>query len=75
LGNPEVVRSPAAGVIARENTAAGIAAGVRQLFAAGLPRQATRTYAEAFSWDETTQGQVELFRRVVAEHRQAHGED
>src|ERR1019366_7344132 len=33
-GNPEVVRTPASGVITRENSADGIAEGVRRLFAA-----------------------------------------
>jgi teichuronic acid biosynthesis glycosyltransferase TuaC len=65
-GNPEVVRAPAAGVIAHENSADGIAAGVRRLFAALPARDATRAYAEPFSWDETTMGQLELFRRVIA---------
>jgi glycosyltransferase involved in cell wall biosynthesis len=65
-GNPEVVRAPAAGVITRENSAAGIVEGVRRLFASPPSRDATRTYAEAFSWDETTAGQLALFRRVIA---------
>ena len=68
-GNPEVVRSPAAGVITRENSADGIAEGVRQLFAASASRAATRAYAEPFSWDATTAGQLDLFRRVIASYR------
>ena len=64
-GNPEVVREAAAGVIAGENTPDGIAAGVRRLFAALPDRAATRAYAERFSWDATTAGQLALFRRVV----------
>jgi len=67
-GNPEVVRASAAGVITRENTPAGIVEGVRRLFADLPLREATRAYAEPFSWDETTAGQLALFRRVVAEH-------
>jgi glycosyltransferase involved in cell wall biosynthesis len=64
-GNPEVVQSPAAGVIMDQNTPYGIAAGVRRLFAAAPDRAATRAYAERFSWDETTAGQLALFRRVI----------
>jgi teichuronic acid biosynthesis glycosyltransferase TuaC len=64
-GNPEVVRSPAAGVIYEPNTAEGIAGGVRRLFASLPDRAATRAYAEPFSWDETTGGQLALFRRVI----------
>lgn len=64
-GNPEVVRSPEAGVIYEPNTPEGIADGVRRLFSALPSRQATRAYAEPFSWDETTEGQLALFRRVT----------
>ncbi|WP_428493280.1 glycosyltransferase [Rhodopila sp.] len=64
-GNPEVVRAPAAGLIYQPNTPDGIAAGVVRLFAALPERAATRAYAEPFSWDETTAGQLALFRRVV----------
>jgi glycosyltransferase involved in cell wall biosynthesis len=64
-GNPEVVRSPAAGVIYEPNTPDGIAAGIRRLFANMPDRAATRAYAEPFSWEETTAGQLALFRRVI----------
>ena len=64
-GNPEVVRAPAAGVIV-ERDAAAIAEGVRRLAAAPPGRAATRAYAEGFGWEETTSGQIALFRRVVA---------
>jgi glycosyltransferase involved in cell wall biosynthesis len=63
-GNPEVVREHAAGVIVEANTAEGIAAAVRRLFAALPARAATRAYAEQFSWDETTAGQLAVFQRV-----------
>lgn len=66
-GNPEVVRDPAGGVIYEPNTPDGIADGVRRLFAALPPRDATRAYAAPFSWDETTAGQLELFRRVTGQ--------
>jgi teichuronic acid biosynthesis glycosyltransferase TuaC len=64
-GNPEVVRTPAAGVIYEPNTPDGIAAGVRRLFSNLPDRAATRAYAEPFSWDDTTAGQLALFRRVI----------
>ena len=65
-GNPEVVGAPQAGVIYQPNTPDGIAAGVRRLFAALPDRAATCGYAEPFSWDETTAGQLAVFRRVTA---------
>jgi teichuronic acid biosynthesis glycosyltransferase TuaC len=68
-GNPEVVRSPTAGLIYEPNTPDGIANGVRRLFAERPGRDATRAYAEEFSWDETTAGQLALFRRVIDSHQ------
>jgi glycosyltransferase involved in cell wall biosynthesis len=75
-GNPEVVRSSAAGVIYEPNTPEGIAEGVRRLFAALPDRAATRRYAEPFSWDETTAGQLALFRRIIRDgrHCEQHGD-
>jgi glycosyltransferase involved in cell wall biosynthesis len=63
-GNPEVVQAPTAGLIYDPNTPAGIAAAVRLLFDNLPDRAATRAYAEPFSWDETTAGQLALFRRL-----------
>jgi teichuronic acid biosynthesis glycosyltransferase TuaC len=65
-GNPEVVQAPEAGVIAQENTPDGIASAVRGLFAHRPARAMTRAYAERFSWDETTAGQIALFRSVCS---------
>jgi teichuronic acid biosynthesis glycosyltransferase TuaC len=65
-GNPEVVRSREVGIVAEENTPDGIAAAVRDLFGKLPARPVVRAYAERFSWDETTQGQLALFRRVLA---------
>jgi teichuronic acid biosynthesis glycosyltransferase TuaC len=64
-GNPEVVRAPEAGVIVARAVDA-LAAGARGLLAAPPARAATRAYAERFSWDETTAGQLAVFREVVS---------
>jgi teichuronic acid biosynthesis glycosyltransferase TuaC len=48
------------------NTPDGIAAEVRRQFSDLPYRAATRTYAEPFNWDETTAGQLALFRRAIA---------
>jgi glycosyltransferase involved in cell wall biosynthesis len=64
-GNPEVVQEPAAGLVVDDNSPAGIAAGILKLFANLPERAATRAYAERFSWDDTTQGQIALFERVI----------
>lgn len=63
-GNPEVVRDVMAGVIAEENTPDGIAAAVRRLFTHLPKRTATRAYAEQFSWNATTDGQLALFSSI-----------
>ncbi len=64
-GNPEVVRSRDAGLMT-ERSAAAIAAAIRALLADPPARAATRRYAEGYGWDETTAGQLALFRRVIA---------
>jgi glycosyltransferase involved in cell wall biosynthesis len=68
-GNPEVVTDPAAGLLIGEREPAAIADGVRRLFADPLAREATRAYAEQFDWDATTQGQLALFREILAARR------
>ena len=67
-GNPEVVRGPEAGFLMEERNSEGIAAAVRRLFANLPDRSATRRYAEKFSWDKTSVGQINLFEKVVADH-------
>jgi len=71
-GNAEVVTEPAAGrLVAR--TPDGIAAGVRCLFKDKPAREDTRRYAERFSWDATTTGQISLFRAILESGRTARG--
>jgi len=65
-GTPEVVSEPAAGVLMPERSGAGVAAGVKTLMAAMPNRAATRSYAERFSWDATTEGQLGLFSAIMA---------
>ncbi len=72
-GNTEVVRRPEAGLIMAQNTPAGLAAAVRSLFAAPPRRAATRAYAEQFGWEETSRGQLALFRRLLAAPRSSSG--
>jgi len=65
-GTPEVVAVPEAGVLTRDRSAAGIAEAVNRLFAHYPSRESTRRYAEKFSWDDTTQGQLAIFHRVLS---------
>ena len=60
-GNPEVVQRREAGLIVGANTPDGFADGVRALWSDPPDRAAVRAYAEAFSWDATSAGQLEVF--------------
>jgi glycosyltransferase involved in cell wall biosynthesis len=65
-GTPEVVARPEAGVVMPSLDPQGVAEGVRRLFAAYPDREATRRYAEGFNWNATTEGQLKLFRGILA---------
>lgn len=64
-GAPEIIKAPEAGVLLQSRTASGIASAVRALLAALPPREATRAYAERFNWQETTEGQIDLFSQIL----------
>jgi len=68
-GTPEVVAAPEAGILMAERTPQALAQAVQALFASYPDHAATRRYAEHFSWDETTHGQLQLFGRVLAAER------
>lgn len=63
-GTPEVVAVPEAGVLV-ERSENSIADGIKHLLNDYPDRNATRKYAEQFSWDETTSGQYELFSNIA----------
>jgi teichuronic acid biosynthesis glycosyltransferase TuaC len=63
-GTPEVVAAPAAGVLIDDRSGPGIADGVRRLFENAPARADTRAYAENFSWQDTSRGQMEVFARA-----------
>jgi glycosyltransferase involved in cell wall biosynthesis len=64
-GTPEVVAAPEAGVLMNERTPQGVADGVNRLRANYPDRAATRRYAERFSWDDTTAGQLAIFQSIL----------
>jgi len=71
-GTPEVVASPAAGVLMPSLDAVGVAQGVKELFEKLPSRSETRAYAEQFGWAPTTEGQLTLFNSIVAGRRPTH---
>lgn len=66
-GTREVLAAPEAGILMAQRSAPGLAAACRQLFSALPERAATRAYAERFSWDDTSAGQLSLFREILAQ--------
>jgi len=68
-GTREAVCQPEAGLLVPERSAAALAQSIRSLLAAPPDRAATRRYAELFSWDDTTQGQLTLFRDILSRPR------
>lgn len=64
-GTPEVVAAPEAGVLMGERSARGVADAVNALRANYPDRAATRRYAEGFSWDATSEGQLTLFDAIL----------
>ena len=65
-GNDEVVQGGASGLIAAARTPPAIADAIRQCAGQSWPRAETAAYAARFGWDETSAGQIALFRRVLA---------
>lgn len=68
-GTPEVVSKPVAGCLMRERSVDALVDAVKELMRSPPTPAAVRAYAEEFSWDATTQGQLQIFERVVAEWR------
>ncbi|CAG1022160.1 partial GDP-mannose-dependent alpha-(1-6)-phosphatidylinositol monomannoside mannosyltransferase, partial [Methylococcales bacterium] len=66
-GTPEVVQNSTVGRLVHERTPEAIAQAVLDLFDGHPDRKAVRAYAEAFSWEGTTQGQLRLFHKVLAD--------
>jgi len=64
-GTPEVVAAPEAGRLC-ERSPESIAREAAALLASPPAREATRRYAERFSWEETSEGQKALFADILA---------
>jgi glycosyltransferase involved in cell wall biosynthesis len=65
-GTLETVTTRAAGLLLPERSPRAIATSISALLADRPARHATRRHAEGFSWEATTQGQLALFRAIVA---------
>jgi hypothetical protein len=60
-----VVSTPDAGVLMGERSGQGLVQAWGRLFAAYPERAKTRAHAEGFSWETTTQGQMDLFQKIL----------
>jgi glycosyltransferase involved in cell wall biosynthesis len=65
-GNGEVVTGGASGVIAAARTPQAIAAAIAALAADPPARAETARHAARFGWDDTSAGQLTVFRRALA---------
>jgi glycosyltransferase involved in cell wall biosynthesis len=65
-GVPEIVTSMDSGIVVKERSAPALAGAVRALLTQPRERAATRRFAERFGWGATTNGQLRLFRQVLA---------
>ena len=68
-GTPEVVASPDAGVLMKHRTPDGLVDALQKLRSNYPTHEATRAYAEKFSWDDTTAGQINLFENILSKRR------
>jgi glycosyltransferase involved in cell wall biosynthesis len=64
-GTPEVVCDRVAGKLMPDRSPAGLVQAYRELITSYPDRADTRTFAEAYSWEETTRGQLDLMRTAI----------
>lgn len=66
-GVSEVLADPVAGRVVAAREDAALAGSIREMLASHRGRDAVRAYAQRFSWDETSAGQLALFRGICGE--------
>jgi glycosyltransferase involved in cell wall biosynthesis len=71
---PELISAPEAGIIMDGRTPEILARAIENLLASNPDRIATRHYAERFSWEETTLGQIQIFEKVLGHTRRKIGQ-
>ncbi|MGI9305370.1 MAG: glycosyltransferase [Gammaproteobacteria bacterium] len=65
-GIPEILAAPEAGILLPERSVGALVDAVQSLFRSKPERGQTRRYAEQFSWQSTTHGQLDLFTEVLS---------
>lgn len=64
-GTPEIVVSPTAGTLIDKRTPEAVAEAVTQLLLRAPTQAAVRAIAETFSWQATTDAQLNLFKKII----------
>jgi len=64
-GIPEIVSAPEAGILVPVRTSASLADAVRKLFDNYPNRDATRRYAEPYTWQDTTEKHLQMFAEIL----------
>ena len=64
-GTPEVMQDPVAGLLVDERAPEPLANKILELLQNYPSRSAVRRYAEGFTWQATTDAQLQLFERIV----------
>jgi glycosyltransferase involved in cell wall biosynthesis len=70
-GSVEVIREAEAGLLCDDRSAEALARGLKTILASKPSRRATRAYAEAHSWDETSDALAALFTEILDKRRAA----
>jgi len=68
-GTPEVITKESQGVLVSNHTPKALAHGVLSLFKCYPNRNKVREYAEQFSWDETSDKKIQLFKQLTEERK------
>jgi teichuronic acid biosynthesis glycosyltransferase TuaC len=68
---PSIITGPAAGAWVRDRSLPVLVHALREVLAASISREQTRAHALNFTWHATTQGQIDLFRSILARRRSA----
>jgi len=64
-GTPEVISERRAGILTADRTSQAVANAVKELMRDLPERGAVRDFALRFDWNNTTRGQINLFRTVL----------
>lgn len=66
-GVSEIIQDDQVGAILKDRAVGSITDAVARIFSSNPDRKLVRNYAEKFSWDPTTNGQLQLFSKLVNE--------